>query len=247
MRKKTTDRGPRTRDTRRAFARRLSPGLLFLLLGAAIAAPAALAQPHEVTIARVHYGGGGDWYSGDPLPNVIAYAQQNTLLDIDPEPATVELTNDNLFRYPFLYLNGHGNVFFTAPEAERLRRYLEGGGFLFVNDDYGLDASIRREMAKVFPDQEFVLLPASHPLDHSHFDFPDGLPKIHEHDGKPAQGFGLFDENGRLCVFYAYESDIADGWESEEVHHDPEAVREQALKMGVNLLVYAMTYGRVGS
>jgi hypothetical protein len=220
--------------------------LLFLATALAAATP-VLAQPHEVTIARVQYGGGGDWYSGDPLPNLIAYARQHTLLDVNPEPATVELTNDNLFRYPFLFLNGHGNVFFTGTEAERLRRYLEGGGFLYVNDDYGLDEAVRREMAKVFPDQEFTLLPAVHPIYHVHFDFPGGLPKIHEHDGKPAQGFGLFDASGRLCVFYAYESDLADGWEAEGVHHDPPEVRERALRMGVNLLVYAMTYGRVGS
>jgi hypothetical protein len=138
-------------------------------------------------------------------------------------------------------------VFLTAREAERLRRYLDGGGFLYVNDDYGLDESIRRELAKVFPDQDLVPLPASHPVYHVHFDFPDGLPKIHEHDAKPAQGFGLFDESGRLAVFYAYESDLADGWEAAEVHNDPPEVRERALRMGVNLLVYAMTYGRVGS
>src|SRR5690606_11397910 len=252
MRKKTTDHGRQatTRDRRAGAARSVVRGpwsvVLLLLLAALVAGP-ALAQPHEVTIARVQYGGGGDWYSGDPLPGLIAYARQHTLLDHDPEPATVELTNDNLFRYPFLYLNGHGNVFLTAREAERLRRYLEGGGFLYINDDYGLDEAVRRELRKVFPDQELTLLPASHPVYHVHFDFPDGLPKIHEHDGKPAQGYGLFDEDGRLCVFYAYESDLADGWEAAEVHNDPPEVRERALRMGVNLLVYAMTYGRVSS
>ncbi len=219
--------------------------LLILLLVAP--APVVQAQPHEIQIARVHYGGGGDWYSGDPLPGLIAYARQHTLLDLDPEAATVELTSDQLFRYPFLYLNGHGNVFFTEREAERLRRYLDGGGFLYVNDDYGLDEALRREMRKVYPDQEFAELPASHPIYHAHFAFPDGLPKIHEHDGRPAQGFGLFDAHGRLAVFYAYESDLADGWEDESVHHNPPEVREKALRMGVNLLVYAMTYGRVDS
>ncbi|HYE95897.1 MAG TPA: DUF4159 domain-containing protein [Rubricoccaceae bacterium] len=204
--------------------------------------PLALdAQPGpEVTIARVKYGGGGDWYSGDPLPNLVAYARAHTLLDLNPEPATAELDNDNLFRYPFLFLNGHGNVVFTEREAERLRHYLTHGGFLYVNDDYGLDAAIRREMRKVFPDQEFVELPFAHPIYHAHFSFPAGLPKVHEHDGKPAQGFGLFHE-GRLVVFYAYESDLADGWEPPGVHGDPEAVREAALQMGVNLLVYAMS------
>jgi hypothetical protein len=216
-----------------------------LLLAAAVWAAPALAQRGDVQIARVHYGGGGDWYSGDPLPTLIAYARQHTLLDLDPEPLTVELTSDRLFAAPILFLNGHGTVVFTDAEAGRLRRYLEGGGFLVVNDDYGLDASIRRELAKVFPEQALQVLPASHPVYHAHYDFPGGLPKIHEHDGEPAQGLGLFHE-GRLVVFYAYQSDLADGWEPEGVHPDPPAVREAALRMGVNLLVYAMTQG-VGS
>jgi hypothetical protein len=220
--------------------------LVFLSLLLLVALPVRAQDAHEITIARVHYGGGGDWYSGDPLPGLVAYARQHTLLDLNPAPATVELTNDNLFRYPVLFLNGHGNVFLTAREAERLRRYLDGGGFVIINDDYGLDESIRREMQKVYPDQEFVELPAAHPLYHAHYDFPNGLPKIHEHDGAPAQGFGLFHE-GRLVAFYAYESDLADGWEAAGVHNDPPEVRERALQMGVNLLVYAMTYGRVDS
>ena len=195
----------------------------------------------EVTIARVHYGGGGDWYSGEPLPGLIAYARQHTLLDLAPEPATAELTNDRLFQYPFLFLNGHGNVAFTEAEAARLRRYLTHGGFLYINDDYGLDAAVRREMRKVFPGQEFAEVPLSHPIYRAHFSFPDGLPKVHEHDGKPPQGFGLFHE-GRLVVFYAYEADLADGWEAPEVHNVPPDVREAALRMGVNLLVYAMTH-----
>lgn len=201
---------------------------------------------HEITIARVHYGGGGDWYSGDPLPNLIRYTREHTLLDIAPEPVTAELSNDNLFQYPFLYLNGHGNVFFSEREALRLKRYLEGGGFLYINDDYGLDEAIRREMEKVFPDQELVELPVAHPIYSSHYDFPGGLPKIHEHDGAAPRGYGLFYE-GRLCVFYAFESDLADGWEEQGVHNNPAEIREQALKMGVNLLVYAMMSGRIRS
>ena len=196
----------------------------------------------EVAIARVHYGGGGDWYSGDPLPTLIAFARANTLLDLDAEPHTVDLVSDRLFGYPFLFLNGHGTVDISEDEAARLRRYLDGGGFLYVNDDYGLDATIRAELRKVYPDQELARLPASHPVYHAHFDFPAGLPKVHEHDGLAAEGLGLFHE-GRLVVFYAYQSDLADGWEPAGVHPDPPAVREAALRMGVNLLVYAMTQG----
>ena len=213
-----------------------------LLIGLVVAGP-ALAQG-EVQIARVQYGGGGDSYSGDPLPTLIAFAREHTLLDIDPEPLTVELSSDRLFTVPVLFLNGHGNVAFTDDEAGRLRRYLEGGGFLIVNDDYGLDPAIRRELAKVFPGQPLQPLPASHPVYRAHYVFPDGLPKIHEHDGEAAQGYGLFYE-GRLVVFYAHQSDLADGWEPEGVHPNPPEVREAALRMGVNLLVYAMTRGVV--
>ncbi|MEO0560210.1 MAG: DUF4159 domain-containing protein [Bacteroidota bacterium] len=195
----------------------------------------------EITIARVQYDGGGDWYSGDPLPTLVAYARQHTLLDLDPEPVTVSLDSDRLFAIPFLYLNGHGNVSLSDGEVQRLRLYLESGGFLFVNDDYGLDDSVRRELAKVFPSQEMQELPQSHPIYSAHFQL-DGLPKIHEHDGEPARGLGLFHE-GRLVVFYAYESDIADGWEPAGVHNNPPEVREAALQMGVNLLVYVMTQG----
>ncbi|MAQ94754.1 MAG: hypothetical protein CMM84_14655 [Rhodothermaceae bacterium] len=218
----------------------LRPLLLFLML---LLASAASAQG-EVQIARVQYGGGGDWYSGDPLPTLIAYTRQHSLLDLAPEPITVELTSDRLFTVPILYLNGHGNVVFSDAEAGRLRRYLEGGGFLIVNDDYGLDQAVRRELAKVFPEQPLQPLPASHPVYRAHYAFPDGLPKIHEHDGEPAVGYGLFHE-GRLVVFYAHESDLADGWEPAGIHPDPPEAREAALRMGVNLLVYAMTQGIV--
>lgn len=217
--------------------------LLTLALAALCITTRAEAQG-EVQIARIQYGGGGDWYSGDPLPTLIDYARRHTLLSLNPEPVTVELTSDRLFSVPFLYLNGHGNVAFTDEEAGRLRRYLEGGGFLFVNDDYGLDEAVRRELAKVFPDQELQRLPDTHPVYHAHFRFPAGLPKVHEHDGEAAEGLGLFHE-GRLVVFYAYQSDLADGWEPAGVHPNPPAVREAALQMGVNLLVFAMTQGAV--
>ena len=215
-----------------------------LLIGLALLAAApAPAQDAEIVIARVRYGGGGDWYNGpESLPNLIRYAEQHTLLDIADEPAVADLSVDELARYPLLYLNGHGEVRFTDDEASRLRHYLTHGGFLVINDDYGLDAHIRREMDRVFPGSDWVVLPASHPVYHAHFDFPAGLPKIHEHDGKPAQGLGLFID-GRLAVYYTYETDLGDGWEDPEVHNDPPAKREEALRMGVNLYAYAVGYG----
>ncbi len=211
-----------------------------LLLLVVLAVPLDAFAQHEVTIARLKYDGGGDWYSGEEsLPTLLAFVRQNTLLDVAPAEEIVELTSDKLFQYPYLYLNGHGTVRFSEREAERLRRYLTGGGFLHVNDDYGLDASLRQEMKKVFPDQDFARVPFGHPVYHAHFEFPNGLPKIHEHDGKPAEGLGLFHE-GRLVVFYSYESDLGDGWEPPAVHDDPPEKREAALRMGTNLLVYAM-------
>ncbi len=163
----------------------------------------------------------------------------STRFDVAPEEDVVELSSDKLYSYPYVYLTGHGNVHFTDSEAARLRRYLIGGGFLHVDDNYGLDRHIRREMKKVFPEREFVELPFSHPIYHTHFEFPNGLPKIHEHDGKPAQGFGIVYE-GRLLVFYSYESDLGDGWESPSVHNDPAAKRRAALEMGANILTFAM-------
>ena len=206
-------------------------------------APAAAQDPHAFQIARVKYDGGGDWYS-DPqsLPELLRFVRESTNIDVAPEPEVVELSSDRIFRFPYVYLTGHGNVSLTEREALRLRRYLLGGGFLHIDDNYGLDRHIRREMQKVFPDQEFIELPFDHPIFTSHFTFVNGLPKIHEHDGKPAQGFGLFDENGRLMVFYSYESDLGDGWEPEDVHNDPPEVRRAALQMGANIMVYAMTH-----
>jgi hypothetical protein len=217
--------------------RRLIP--IFLL--AALMAGVAVAQTPEVQVARVKYGGGGDWYTGErKLVELLAFVRATTLLEVPAREDVAELTNDKLFQYAYLYLTGHGNVVFTDAEAERLRRYLTGGGFLHIDDDYGLDPNIRREMRKVFPDQEFVELPHDHPVYHIHYAFPNGLPKIHEHDGKPPQGFGMFHE-GRLVVFYSYESDLGNGWEPAEVHGNPPEVREKALRMGTNLLVYALT------
>lgn len=196
---------------------------------------------YAITIARVKYDGGGDWYSDErSLPQLLSFVRKNTLLDVAPSEDIVELSSEKLYSYPYIYLTGHGNVTFSEVEARRLRRYLLGGGFLHIDDNYGLDEHIRREMQKVFPDREFVELPFDHPIYHTHYDFPNGLPKIHEHDGNPPQGFGILDENGRLMVFYSYESDLGDGWEPPEVHNDPPEVRQAALQMGTNILTYAM-------
>lgn len=216
--------------------------LLFLAIAHPVNAlpPVADGAP-SVQIATVKYSGGGDWYQGQtPLPNLIQYIRENTLIDLDPRAGVVELSSDKLFTYPFLFLSGHGNVVFSEDEVQRLRRYLENGGFLYVDDDYGLDEYVRRELKKVFPEAELVELPFSHPIYHTHFDF-DHLPKIHEHDEKAPQGLGLF-VNGRLAVFYTYETNISDGWESPEVHDTPPDKREQALRIGTNIIAYALTH-----
>ena len=217
--------------------------LLSILLITLLFAPAwkLFAQDnYTAQIARIKYGGGGDWYSDDKsLIELLRFAKSNTLLDLAPREEIVELSSDKLFSFPYLYLTGHGNVRFSDLEAERLRRYLEGGGFLHIDDNYGLDRHIRREMKKVFPDKEFIELPFDHSIFKNHFTFTQGLPKIHEHDNKPPQGFGLF-EGDRLIVFYSYESDLGDGWEPEEVHNVPPQKRLAALRMGVNILTYAM-------
>ncbi len=213
--------------------------LLLLGLGAGAA---AAQQKHAVTIAAVKYGGGGDWYQGQtPLENFIRFVRQNTLLDVDPRPETVELTSDKLFNYPFLVMSGHGEIVLTPAEVERLRRYLEGGGFLYIDDDYGFDAYIRREMKKVAPEEDFAELPFDHPIFSTQYPFAGGLPKIHEHDNKPPQGYGLF-LDGRLAVFYTYETNLSDGWEPAEVHNDPPEKRLQALQMGANVLTYALMH-----
>ena len=197
----------------------------------------------SVPIARVQYQGGGDWYSDEEsLVELLAYTRQHTLLDVGQEEATVELSSDELFQYPYLYLTGHGNVTFSATEVDRLRRYLTHGGFLHIDDNYGLDEHIRPELQKVFPEKELVEVPFDHPIYHTRYDFPNGLPKIHEHDGEAPRGYGLFDESGRLMVFYTHETDLGDGWEPASVHDNPPEKRRAALRMGVNILTYAMTH-----
>jgi hypothetical protein len=193
-------------------------------------------------IAKLHYGGGGDWYANKTsLPNLISFCNQALHTNIAPDEATVELDQPELLSYPFLHMTGHGNVSFTSAEAQNLRRYLTGGGFLHIDDNYGLDKFIRPEMKKVFPELEFVELPFSHPIYHQKYQFPKGLPKVHEHDGKRPQGFGLI-YNGRLVCFYTYECDLGNGWEDVGTYpEDTPAVHDAALRMGANLVAYSLT------
>jgi hypothetical protein len=197
--------------------------------------------PTALSIARLHYDGGGDWYANpSSLPNLIGALNERTALSVTERERVVRLTDPELWEVPYLYMTGHGNVRFSPEETGLLRRYLENGGFLHADDNYGMDESFRREMVRVFPDRPLVEVPLDHPVYHVVYDLPQGLPKIHEHDGQPAQGFGIFID-GRLAVFYSYQSDLGDGWEDPDVHEDPEGLRESALRMGVNLFTYAVT------
>ena len=211
-------------------------------LAAALVLPASAArQTPRLTIARLQYDGGGDWYANpSSLPNLLAAIRERTALPVEATEARVTLMDDRLWDYPFLHMTGHGNVKFSDAEVQRLREYLERGGFLHADDNYGLDESFRREMKRVFPDRELVDVPLSHPIYHVVYDFPKGIPKIHEHDGKPARGFGIF-LGDRLAVYYSYSSDLGNGWEDTATYHDPPALHEAALRMGVNLFVYAVT------
>jgi len=197
-------------------------------------------EPGRLTIARLKYGGGGDWYSNpSSIPNLLNFLKENLNCEVFPEEVRVGIMDKDFFGYPFLYLNGHGNVRFSDEEILRLRLYLQSGGFLHADDNYGMDPSFRREIRRIFPDNMLVELPFSHPIFHQAYQFPNGLPKIHEHDGKPPQGLGIF-YNGRLVVFYTYECDLGDGWEDAAVHNDPEEKRSAALKMGANIFLYAL-------
>ena len=198
------------------------------------------AESPSFKIALLKYSGGGDWYANleTSLPNLIKFFNQNLGTNIDPEQGIVEVGSPEIFNYPFVHITGHGNIIFSVQEADNLRKYLSGGGFLHISDNYGMDIFIHREMKKVFPELDFVELPFSHPVYHQAYDFSNGLPKVHEHEGKPAQGFGLV-WKGRLVCFYDYECDLGDGWEDYEVHKDSPDARLKALKMGANLIQYA--------
>ena len=211
---------------------------LFLSIFFLIVFGYANSQSTSVKIALLKYNGGGDWYANPTsLTNLIKFCNENTGTNISTEYATVDVGSPDIFNYPFIHMTGHGNVMFSQSDIENLRKYLTSGGFLHIDDNYGLNVFIRREMKKVFPESDFIELPVSHPLYNQFFKFPNGLPKIHEHDGLPAQGFGIFYE-GRLVCFYTYECDLGDGWEDIDVHHDSQETRLKALKMGANIISY---------
>jgi len=211
--------------------------ILVLLLSGMI-----YSQPKgDFQIARLKYQGGGDWYN-DPSAdvNLLNFIQQNTNIKVDARYQFVDISSDEIFSYPFLFMTGHGNVVFSKDEVFRLRIYLENGGFLYIDDDYGLDNAVRREMKKVFPQDDFVELPFSYELYHSFYKFESGPPKTHEHDKKTPQGFGIF-INNRLAVYYTYESNPSDGWADAEVHDNPPEKREEALKFGTNIIIWALS------
>jgi hypothetical protein len=218
------------------MAFRPAAALLALALTSFGPAPAA-----NLTIARLQYDGGGDWYANpSSIPNLLKAINERTSLKVEPTEARVNLKDDRLWDHPFLHVTGHGVIKFSEAEITKLREYLNRGGFLHVDDNYGLDESFRKEIARVFPDRPLVDVPLTHPIYHIVYDFPAGLPKVHEHDGKPARGYGIF-IGSRLAVFYSYESDLGNGWEDPGTYNDPPALHEAALRMGVNLFVYAVT------
>ena len=195
----------------------------------------------DFTIARLKYDGGGDWYNNPSMiPNLLSFLKTNVHINTLDDEVQVNLDDDKLFSFPFLFMTGHGRIYFSPSQVEKLRTFLTHGGFLYADDDYGMDKHFRREMKKVFPDKELVEIPFSHPIFNSVYNFPNGLPKIHEHDGGPPKAFGYFHE-GRLVAFYSFNTNISDGWADPEVHKDPPEIREKALKMGANIVVYALT------
>lgn len=198
-----------------------------------------MAQANALKMGLLKYNGGGDWYANPTaLPNLAEFCNDNLGTNFSTDFATVEVGSAELFNYAFLHMTGHGNVVFSDAEAENLRNYLLAGGFLHIDDNYGMDPFVRVAMKKVFPELDFIELPFEHEIYRQKFTFKEGLPKIHEHDKNPAQGFGLFFE-GRLVCYYSYETDLGDGWEDQDVHNDPEELRQMALQMGANIVQYA--------
>lgn len=211
--------------------------LLFLWISFSL-----LFAQESLTLARLQFDGGGDWYN-DPeiLPNLANFCNSHLKTNLLNKEKTIRLTDKKLFEYPFLFATAHGNIKFSSEERTILRNYLEKGGFLYADDDYGMDNSFRREMKAVFPDKELVELPVDHPIFHCFFDFPNGLPKIHEHDKKRPQAFAIFDDFGRILVLYTYESNISDGWANYDTHQDPQDVKDKALRFGANIIYYFLS------
>ena len=211
--------------------------LLFLLV---ISSLKIIGQSESYKIGILKYNGGGDWYSNPTaITNLIVFSNEKLGTNIDPNYDEIEIASPELFNYPWVHLTGHGNVVFSNEEVFNLKNYLFAGGFLHISDNYGLDPFIRKEMKKIFPNLDFIEIPYDHPIYHSAFDFPNGLPKIHEHDNKEPIGLGIFKE-GRLICFYDHECDLGDGWEDQDVHNDSDETRLKALKMGANILSYAL-------
>jgi len=199
-------------------------------------------NPSAIKVARLHYSGGGDWYWGrSAVPNFLRFLADSTGYPVDTNEYEITIMDPDLFRYPFLFATGHGVISFSDEEKERLLQYLGGGGFLFVNDSYGMDRTFQQEMERLFPERQVVELPFTHPIYHCFYDFPNGPPKIHEHDNEPPRGHAII-LNGRAVIYFLVESDIGDGWEDQQVHNDPEEKRLEAFRMGVNVLTYALLY-----
>jgi hypothetical protein len=212
--------------------------MIFLRIFFFILLPLACISQSTYSIATLKYNGGGDWYANPTaLPNLIEFSNKNLGTNIKESPDIVEVGSSDIFNYPFIHMTGHGNIFFSNEEANNLRKYLLSGGFLHVDDNYGLDEFFRKEITKVFPNKKLIQINSNHIIFNQSFSFPNGLPKIHIHDAKPSEAYGIFD-NGRLLCLYTYESDLSDGWEDSEVHNDSEETRLKALKMGSNIIEY---------
>ena len=213
----------------------------FIFLFFVLISNCTFSQMYTLKIAKLKYNGGGDWYANKTsLPNLINFCNKNLKTNIFPDEDIIEPGDQKIFQYPFIHMTGHGNVLFSDAEAKNLRKYLLAGGFLHIDDNYGMNKFVRREMKKVFPEHEFVELPFSHLVYHQKFQFSKGLPKIHEHDNLPPQGFGIIHE-GKLVCFFSYECDLGNGWEDQSIYNDPESTRQEALKMGANLIQFAFT------
>ena len=222
----------------RCTKRKLAPMKRTILICLCLVIGTIYAQDHAYQLAMLKYNGGGDWYANpSALNNLVLFTNSELGTDIDPEYEVVEPMGPDIFNYPFVHMTGHGNVVFDEAERRNLRMYLESGGFLHIDDNYGMDKFIRPEIQKLFPDKQLIPLSPDHPIFSSSFNFPDGLPKIHEHDKRPPQAFAIYLED-RMVLLYTFESDLSDGWEDSEVHNDPPEIRRKALQMGANILTY---------